>query len=280
MINKDQLRSLRDGDMYSIDGDKIGRIGEIYLDDKTNEPEWATVNTGLFGTSQSFVPLAGATVADNGLTVQYSKDKVKDAPRVDADQHLDIEQERELYRYYGVGEQGFAADRDGVDRDRAAAGTAAAGTGVVDVDRDRDLDVDRDRADLVDGDADTMVRHEERLNVGTETHRDGSLRLRKYVDEQEQTVSVPVETETAHVVRKPVDGNEAVADPHAFKEEEVSVELESERPVVSKETVAVEEVGIQTERKTENVQVSDTVRSERIEVEGDDVERDGFTDRK
>ena len=62
----------------------------IYLDDRTNEPEWATVNTGLFGTSQSFVPLSGATVTDDGLTVQYSKDQIKDAPRVDAGEHLGV----------------------------------------------------------------------------------------------------------------------------------------------------------------------------------------------
>ncbi|MFC0360106.1 YsnF/AvaK domain-containing protein [Kytococcus schroeteri] len=291
MISKDQLRTLRDGDLYSVDGDKIGSIGEIYLDDRTNEPEWVTVNTGLFGTSQSFVPLAGATVTDNGLTVQYSKDKVKDAPRVDGDEHLDVEQERELYRYYevsgdsaevterrsddvaaGTAAAGTAAagvaDRDRVDADRddVAAGTAAAGV----ADRDR-VDADRDVADRVDTGDDTMVRHEERLNVGTERVDGGELRLRKYVDTEEQTVTVPVTTESAKVVSRPVDGN-TVDNGEAFREEEIDVHLESERPVVSKETVAVEEVGIETERHTENVEVSDSVRKERVEVEGEDVD--------
>lgn len=254
MISKDQLRTLRDGDLYSVDGDKIGSIGEIYLDDRTNEPEWVTVNTGLFGTSQSFVPLAGATVTENGLTVQYSKDKVKDAPRVDGDEHLDVEQERELYRYYEVA--GDSAEVTERRTDDVAAGTAAA---------------DRDVADRVDTDDDTMVRHEERLNVGTERVDGGELRLRKYVDTEEQTVTVPVTTESAKVVSRPVDGD-TVDNGEAFREEEVDVHLESERPVVSKETVAVEEVGIETERHTENVQVSDSVRKERVEVEGEDVD--------
>lgn len=295
MISKEQLRTLRDGDLYSVDGDKIGSIEEIYLDDRTNEPEWATVNTGLFGTSQSFVPLSGATVTDDGLTVQYSKDQIKDAPRVDAGEHLSVEQEQELYRYYGVDGQaaeGVATDRtDGTD---VAAGTAAAGTAgaaghvgdrderaVADGDTaDRDIaDRDRDIADgdrgVADRDADaTMVRHEEHLNVGTERQETGRARLRKYVDEEEQTVSVPVETESAHVVRRPVDG-EVVSDGKAFQEQEVEVDLESERPVVSKETVAVEEVGLEKETHTENVEVSDSVRSERIEVEGDEDLRDG-----
>lgn len=281
MISKDQLRTLRDGDLYSVDGEKIGSIEEIYLDDRTNEPEWATVNTGLFGTSQSFVPLSGATVTDDGLTVQYSKDQIKDAPRVDAGEHLGVDQEQELYRYYGEdgqGAEGVATDR--TDRTDVAAGTAAAGTagaaGHVG-DRDERAGADGDIADrdIADRDADaTMVRHEEHLNVGTEREETGRARLRKYVDEEEQTVSVPVETESAHVVRRPVDG-EVVSDGKAFQEQEVEVDLESERPVVSKETVAVEEVGLEKETHTENVEVSDSVRSERIEVEGDEDLRDG-----
>lgn len=273
MISKDQLRTLRDGDLYSVDGDKIGSIEEIYLDDRTNEPEWATVNTGLFGTSQSFVPLSGATVTDDGLTVQYSKDQIKDAPRVDAGEHLGVEQEQELYRYYGVdgqGAEGVATDRTDVAAGTAAAGTAGAAGHVGD--RDERAVADRDIADR-DADA-TMVRHEEHLNVGTERQETGRARLRKYVDEEEQTVSVPVETESAHVVRRPVDG-EVVSDGKAFQEQEVEMDLESERPVVSKETVAVEEVSLEKETHTENVQVSDSVRSERIEVESDEDLRDG-----
>lgn len=286
MISKDQLRTLRDGDLYSVDGDKIGSIEEIYLDDRTNEPEWATVNTGLFGTSQSFVPLSGATVTDDGLTVQYSKDQIKDAPRVDAGEHLGVDQEQELYRYYGVdgqGAEGVATDRTDVAAGTAAAGTAGTAGAAGHVgDRDERAVADRDTADrdiadrdTADHDADaTMVRHEEHLNVGTEREETGRARLRKYVDEEEQTVSVPVETESAHVVRRPVDG-EVVSDGKAFQEQEVEVDLESERPVVSKETVAVEEVGLEKETHTENVQVSDSVRSERIEVEGDEDLRDG-----
>ena len=273
MISKDQLRTLRDGDLYSVDGDKIGSIEEIYLDDRTNEPEWATVNTGLFGTSQSFVPLSGATVTDDGLTVQYSKDQIKDAPRVDAGEHLGVEQEQELYRYYGVdgqGAEGVATDRTDVAAGTAAAGTAGAAGHVGD--RDERAVAGRDIADR-DADA-TMVRHEEHLNVGTERQETGRARLRKYVDEEEQTVSVPVETESAHVVRRPVNG-EVVSDGKAFQEQEVEMDLESERPVVSKETVAVEEVSLEKETHTENVQVSDSVRSERIEVESDEDLRDG-----
>ena len=42
-------------------GDKIGKIDALYVDQETDKPEWALVNTGLFGTKSSFVPLAGAS---------------------------------------------------------------------------------------------------------------------------------------------------------------------------------------------------------------------------
>lgn len=51
---------------------------------------------------ESFVPLAGARSDGEGLHVPHAKDVVKDAPRVDADQHLDSDEEHRLYRHYGL----------------------------------------------------------------------------------------------------------------------------------------------------------------------------------
>jgi hypothetical protein len=51
--------------MLDRDGSRIGSIDAIYLDDQTGQPEWALVNTGLFGTRSSFVPLAQATQTDD-----------------------------------------------------------------------------------------------------------------------------------------------------------------------------------------------------------------------
>ena len=42
--------------VFDRDGDKIGGVGEVYLDDTTGEPAWVTVNTGLFGLKETFVP--------------------------------------------------------------------------------------------------------------------------------------------------------------------------------------------------------------------------------
>ena len=87
--------------MVDNDGDKIGTIEEIYLDQQTNEPEWAIVTTGLFGTKQTFVPIADASSTSDGVRVPYEKTQVKDAPHIDPDGHLSSEEERQLYDHYG-----------------------------------------------------------------------------------------------------------------------------------------------------------------------------------
>ena len=102
-ITESDLSGLRDGNVVTTSGDKIGSIGQIYLDDQTGEPSFVTANTGLFGTSQSFVPLQGASVRDGDIVVNYDKDTVKNAPRIDDDGKLSPEEEDRLYEYYGLG---------------------------------------------------------------------------------------------------------------------------------------------------------------------------------
>src|SRR5829696_5170041 len=103
-IIKDQLDNLigSQGDVIGRGGEKIGGIGEIYLDDVTGEPEWVSVNTGLLGVSESFVPLQAARIEGNDIQVDYDKELVKDAPRVSAGGHLTPEEEQRLYDYYGL----------------------------------------------------------------------------------------------------------------------------------------------------------------------------------
>ena len=62
--------------MYDQDGDKIGRIEEIYLDQQTDQPEWALVNTGLFGSKSTFVPIQDADPSDDGVRVPFEKGQV------------------------------------------------------------------------------------------------------------------------------------------------------------------------------------------------------------
>ena len=114
MLTLEQLQTLVDngGSVVNKSGEKIGNVGQIYLDDQTGSPSWVTVKTGLFGTAETFVPLSDATVQGDDVRVPYDKDTVKDAPRVDADGDISPDEERELYRYYGLESGGFGTSGD------------------------------------------------------------------------------------------------------------------------------------------------------------------------
>ena len=274
---------------YDSDGDKIGKVEQVFLDDNSGEPTFLTVNTGLFGAKENFVPVKGARQDGDRVVLPYTKDVIKDAPKVDADQHLSPAEEEELYRYYELNfEDGRTA---GTDRNHttAAAGTAGvAGTAAADrdvTDRDRAA-VDQDRRDVAAtaGDQASVVRHEERLNVGTQEREAGHARLRKYVVTDHETVDVPVEREEVTVERTPINDANARVDNGVIGEEEVEVTLHEERPVVQKETVAVEEVGLNKQTVQETQRVEADVRKEQVDVETDvdrgDLGRDGEAPRR
>jgi uncharacterized protein (TIGR02271 family) len=271
MLGEDQIDSVFGRDVYSSDGERIGDVKQVYTDDETGQPEWLTVSTGLFGTKETFVPLATADISGDRITVPFAKSFIKDAPNVDADGHLSPEEEQQLYTYYGR-----------ADGDRTAAGRndddlTAAGR------KDRDVSVGTGQHDLADRTVghdtsgpttdDAMTVSEEQLRVGTEQREAGRARLRKYVVTENVTQTVPVSREEVRVEREPItDANvgDATAGP-AISEEEHEVVLHEERPVVEKEAVPVERVRLATETVTDQETVGDEVRKERVEVDGDGV---------
>jgi hypothetical protein len=118
-ITTDELRTayLRSGNVYA-GSEKLGRIGQIYLDDETSEPTWVTVKTGLFGTSESFLPLNQARLEGDDIIVDFDKDTIQKAPRIDADGDLTPREELELFRYYSRPHDNETTDRDDrFDRD-------------------------------------------------------------------------------------------------------------------------------------------------------------------
>ena len=92
----------RGDDLYDGDGDKIGTIEEIYLDADTDEPAWAVVQTGLLGTKRIFVPLRDASESEDGVTVPYQKETVKEAPEVNHDGAISKDEEAALLRHFGL----------------------------------------------------------------------------------------------------------------------------------------------------------------------------------
>ena len=253
MINTHDIDNLLNGKATVFDktGEKVGSLSQIYLDDTTGQPSWATVNTGLFGMSESFVPLEGASTRDEDLHVGYTKDQIKDAPSIDEDHHLEPGDEDRLYEYYamhGDGRVSAGLDND-KDRDRSRDDSAAVGN----------QDADRN--------ADSLTLSEERVNVGTESHETGKVRLRKHVVTENVTKTVPVQHEEVVIERVPAGEH---TDGHIDADGETSeVTLHEERPVVDKETVAVEEVHLGTRTVTDQETVSAEVRKEELDTDGD-----------
>ena len=105
-IGRDRMLSFRGQELTDRDGEKVGRIDEVYLDAESGEPEWVLVHTGLFGSKRTFVPLAGATEADGALRVPLEKATVKEAPAVEPNGQLTKDEEAALYRHYGLEEPG------------------------------------------------------------------------------------------------------------------------------------------------------------------------------
>lgn len=262
----------RNGNVLSEEGDKIGSVGQVYADDADGHPTWVTVKTGLFGTSESFVPLQGARLEGDDIVVPYTKDQVKDAPRVETDGHLEPSEEDRLFGHYGLdGHQNHTDTGTRRDVGYADAGNAAdTRTGTADATGT----VGRDTSGPTTDDA--MTRSEERLNVGTERQAAGRARLRKYVTTENVTKTVPVQREEVRIEREPItDANRgaALSGPD-ISEEEHEVTLHEERPVIEKETVPVERVRLDKETVTDEVTVDEEVRKERIESDGiDDARR-------
>ncbi|WP_400160509.1 DUF2382 domain-containing protein [Arthrobacter sp. BPSS-3] len=267
MLAKEHIDDLlqRNGNVVSSDGNKIGSIGQVYADDNNGQPTWVTAKTGLFGTSESFVPLEGARIEGSDVVVPYTKEQVKDAPRVDVDGHLEPTEEERLYSHYNLagGNQTYTDAAAAQDADYRDAGQPDTGRGTV----------GRDTSGPTTDDA--MTRSEERLNVGTEKQATGRVRLRKYVTTENVTQTVPVQREEVRIEREPItDTNRGSAlSGKDISEEEHEVILHEERPVVEKETVPVERVRLGTETVTDEVTVNEEVRKEHIETDGDNKRR-------
>lgn len=112
MTDENSIESLFEATVYDPDGTKIGGVSQVYTDDQTMEPTWVSVNTGLFGTKETLIPLADARISGDEIHVPYTKDFIKDVPQVDADSHLDADDERRLTEHYHAERYGVPEPED------------------------------------------------------------------------------------------------------------------------------------------------------------------------
>ncbi len=83
------------------DGEKIGKLQDIYVDVETDEPQFATVKEGFIDRHLTFVPLAGIRIGPDGLQVTATKDQVRSAPEIEMHgEELSQADESTLYHHF------------------------------------------------------------------------------------------------------------------------------------------------------------------------------------
>ena len=178
-LDIDTALAWRGRTVRGTDGEKIGTLGDVFLDQETDRPAWGGVRTGLFGRHENFVPLDSVDDDGEDLRVPFDKELVKNAPRIDPDVALTTDEEQALYAHYGREYVRIASD---------------------------DVDVpEHERAREPLGD-DAMTRSEEEVSVREGPMRPKErVRLRKVlVTENEQRV-VPVQREVVALEDDRVD---------------------------------------------------------------------------
>ncbi|GAB3073037.1 PRC and DUF2382 domain-containing protein [Corynebacterium aquatimens] len=269
MSDFNRIEDLANATAYDVNGEKVGSVKDVYVNDTTGQPDFISVNHGLFGSGESIVPLRGHSLTDGDLHLAFPKERIEDAPDLDENGHLTNADQEAFYRHYGLeGTEDRARYATGAEYDQT--GEAAAGAGYAageNVEADR-----REFADAQVAEDGTLIRSEEQLNVGKERVEAGQVRLRKYVVHETETVEVPVEREEVRITREPITDADRANFDGQIGEAEASVTLHEDRVTVSKESVPVEKVSLGTETVQETQRVSEDVAKERIETDGQVVE--------
>ncbi len=104
------------------DGEKIGRIEEIFLVEETGRADWALVKLGRLKSHTTLVPLTRARPVKDGVAVHVKKDDVDNAPEVKSDEEPSEQQVNALYRHYGI------ESPDAPSRADSTAGNGASGS--------------------------------------------------------------------------------------------------------------------------------------------------------
>ena len=301
------IKDLFNATAYDKNGEKLGDVNEVFVDDQSGQPTFVEVNHGLFGMNSSLVPLRGHDFSGDDLKLGFSKDRIKDAPDFDSDKPLTPEAQSDIFKHYGLdnahdvtdyNDSNLDSKRDvqaGADKDHnltagagaAGAGAGVAGAGVAGAHADEkkaathttDAAATERKAGVADNAAAArtnndgeLIRSEEQLNVNKERVATGEARLRKYVVTDTESVEVPVEREEVRVERTPINAEDAKNYNGAISgdSEEASVTLHEEQVNVNKETVPVEKINLKKDTVRDTETHTEELRKEQIDTDGVD----------
>ena len=102
MIPVENITDWRGQEVVDPNGEKLGKLEEIYFDGETDEPVFGAVKTGLVSTSLTLVPLLRASVGRDYVRVDRRKAVFKKAPSFDTDTELTLDDEAKTYEHYSM----------------------------------------------------------------------------------------------------------------------------------------------------------------------------------
>ena len=83
------------------DGERIGKLQDVYVDVENDEPQFATIKEGFIGRHLTFVPLAGIKISPDELQVTVTREQIKSAPNIEQHgEELSQADESALYHHY------------------------------------------------------------------------------------------------------------------------------------------------------------------------------------
>jgi hypothetical protein len=93
------------------DGERIGKLHDVYVDVETDEPQFGTVKEGFIGRHLTFVPLVGVEVGPDELRAATLKELVRSAPDLDLHgQEMSQADESALYHHFEMNYTAIASD--------------------------------------------------------------------------------------------------------------------------------------------------------------------------
>jgi uncharacterized protein (TIGR02271 family) len=287
MVSEREMSAAVGSTAYGSDGGKLGTVMAFFADDRTGEPTWVAVSTGLLGTRQSVVPVAGATFSDGALRLPVTADAVKSAPPMGGD-HLDPADEEALRRHYEVGGEDVGGPQPVAAPPAEAAPTVdpASGAAAPPLEAAPTVQMAAPVASPSEppapaaepaGSDGGMTRSEEQLRVGTERVATTRARLVKYIVTEDVQITVPIRREEIRVEEVPLDAVDdgpgesldVPAGTEAASAVPGEIVLHTERPVVSVEVVPVERVRLRVDVVEGQETVTGQVQREQIVVDQD-----------
>jgi uncharacterized protein (TIGR02271 family) len=262
---------LFDYDVVDTNGNKIGSVDGVWVDDATSELEFLGVKTGWIFGKTHIIPAANASISDGTVQVPFDTQMVKDSPSFSTDAELTPDDEQQVYSYYGI-DRTTSTSPTGLPANQGTAsyGTQTTDTGTGNYAATSNYGTDTTQTDIGQGEREIDVPlSEEKLDIGKRREQAGNVHLRKVVREEDVSQPVELQREEVEVERVPADRATSEVPSDAFQEKDIDVPVTREEAVVGKETRVTGEARVRKDIETETRNVGGTVRREDVEVDKD-----------